>query len=142
MRKRQLAKILNNEEETLAFGQSLAQGLKKGSVLALYGDLGAGKTTLVKGIVSALTGIEVKEVVSPTFTYLQLYEYAPLICHFDLYRMKTAAQFIEMGFLDYLGEEGICLIEWPERIANLLPAHTVRVELVYANEKARGVYVS
>jgi tRNA threonylcarbamoyl adenosine modification protein YjeE len=96
-----LSKILLDEEETIQFGKELALDLKNNDLIALHGDLGAGKTTLVKGIVSEIAAVERRIVQSPTFTYLNIYETDPPLYHFDLYRLKSAEEFIQMGFLDF-----------------------------------------
>lgn len=133
--------IASTEEEMIEFGGELAQQLKRGAVVALHGDLGAGKTTLAKGVIAALTSISTPEVQSPTFTYLNIYEGELPIYHFDLYRLKSHEDFIQLGFLDFLGENGICLIEWAERIAPLLPPLTLHVELSHVGEGKRKIDV-
>ncbi len=120
--------FLQDEAETLAFGRNFGRELIFGDIVAFHGDLGAGKTTMIKGIIHALTGIEEREVQSPTFTTLNLYDGPPTIYHFDLYRMSNSQEFIEKGFLDFFGD-GICLIEWPERIPSLLPEGAIHVTL-------------
>ena len=133
--------IISNEEEMEKFGQQLASSLKSGDIVALHGDLGAGKTTLVKGIVGELTLLPKQTVQSPTFTHLHIYESELPIYHFDLYRLKGANEFIQLGFLDFLEENGICLIEWAERISSLLPPNTIHVELSQAGEGKRKIDV-
>ncbi|NGX37405.1 MAG: tRNA threonylcarbamoyladenosine biosynthesis protein TsaE [Chlamydiae bacterium] len=133
--------LLKTESETEKFGSELALKLKPRDVVALHGDLGAGKTTLVKGIVEMLASVSKREIQSPTFTYLSIYEAQTPIFHFDLYRLKDHNAFIQMGFLDYLNEEGICLIEWPDRIASLLPEHTLHIKLVHFEGSRRKIDV-
>lgn len=134
--------ISETESSTIQFGSELAQILRKGTTVALYGDLGAGKTTLTKGIVASLTGEDINQVQSPTFTYLNIYEdSATPICHFDLYRLKNAEAFIEMGFLDYFNDENICIIEWPERISSLISKYTIRVEMTHFESGKRRIDV-
>ncbi|HAT03257.1 MAG TPA: tRNA (adenosine(37)-N6)-threonylcarbamoyltransferase complex ATPase subunit type 1 TsaE [Candidatus Magasanikbacteria bacterium] len=120
-----------NQEETTLIGKDIASQLQGGDILLLHGDLGAGKTTLTKGIAKYF---EIDEVVSPTFTLMQEYtirnpksavpagrqEVRSLI-HIDTYRLKDEEQLVEIGVEDYLGApDTICLIEWPEKIKNLL----------------------
>ena len=133
--------LLNSESETELFGNELALKLKPGDIVALHGDLGAGKTTLVKGIVETLAAVSKREVQSPTYTYLSIYEASFPLFHFDLYRLKDDKAFIQMGFLDYLNEEGICLIEWPDRIASLLPERTLHVKLSHFEGNRRKIDV-
>lgn len=130
-----------SEAETKRFAQSFANILKPGSIIALHGELGAGKTTFVKGLIPAINGIEESQIQSPTFTYLHVFESPPPVYHFDLYRMRNAYAFLELGFLDYFDGEGICLIEWPERINALLPDHTIHIEILHIDEKKRQIDV-
>ncbi len=110
---------LASPDQTTQLGGQLASLLKPGDVIALYGDLGAGKTSLARGLIQALMQEEI-EVPSPTFTILQTYEtdIAPVF-HYDLYRLKTEDELFELGWEDTLS--GITLIEWPERAGTLLP---------------------
>lgn len=134
--------ITENAAQTLDWGRKWAQSLQTGDVIALYGDLGAGKTTLVKGIVEALTSVQSNEVVSPTFSYLNIYEGKVPLYHFDLYRLEGAQEFLDKGFLDFFEGEGICLIEWPDRIQNLLPKNTLHITLSYLEEETRRIHVT
>ncbi len=131
--------FLQNEESATAFGRELGAKLSPGAVVALYGELGAGKTTLIKGIAEAAAGIDPREVNSPTFTYLNIYSGKQEVYHFDLYRLSGAEDFISMGFEEYLTSSGVCCIEWPERIPSLLPARTLIVELTYASLTTRNI---
>ena len=116
-------------EATRALGARLAGRLRPGDVVALYGDLGAGKTHLVKGIVSGL-GLDPDDVASPTFVLIHEYPTRPPIYHFDAYRIERPDEFTRIGFEEYAAGDGICVVEWPERIEALLPAGTVRIRLV------------
>lgn len=122
-------KLLSSPEETIAFGAELATCLTDGRVVALYGELGVGKTTLAKGLISALTGVSCNEVTSPTFQYVAIYE-SPRgrVYHFDLWRLKNECEFLAAGFEEFL-TDGIAIIEWPERIQRLLPSSTVMVHI-------------
>ncbi|NGX39693.1 MAG: tRNA threonylcarbamoyladenosine biosynthesis protein TsaE [Chlamydiae bacterium] len=133
--------ITSSPSETQREGMRLARTLLPGSLVALFGDLGAGKTTLVKGIITELTSLSMDEIPSPTFTYLHTYEATPPIFHFDLYRLQNASDFTQMGFLDYFSEGGICLIEWPERIASILPKNTLTVTLSHLENGRRKIDV-
>lgn len=121
--------LTHSESETIQFGHELAKGLSTGDVVAFHGDLGSGKTTLIKGIIAALSGSKEREIQSPTFTYMNLYEGPVQIFHFDLYRLQKEATFLEMGFLDFLENQGISLIEWPSRIPSLLPKEALHITL-------------
>ena len=121
---------LQTAEQTLSFGSEFCSELKANQILALRGDLGAGKTTFVQGL---LKGFSISDTAqSPTFTYLQIYQGAVPIYHFDLYRLKNESDFIYLGFEDYLYAGGIAVIEWPERISSLIPDEAHLIELSYA----------
>jgi tRNA threonylcarbamoyladenosine biosynthesis protein TsaE len=126
-------------EETVGFGRQFGSKLGSGDIIALYGELGTGKTQVVKGICSALG---VKEVVnSPTFIIVNEYSSykIPFIFHFDLYRMRTTQEVIDIGFEDYFIRNGLIMIEWPELIKNILPSKTKNIYLSYNgnNENSR-----
>lgn len=119
-----------NESQTLALGQRLAKLLQPGDVVALYGDLGAGKTTFSRGLIQALLGDDM-EVPSPTYTLVQTYETpTTAIWHFDLYRIKHPEELYELGFDDAL--QDIALIEWPDHAGKLLPANRLSLEIEFA----------
>lgn len=118
---------LSSAEETIAFGRKLASLLPSKAIIALSGDLGAGKTTFVQGLALGL-GIQ-EPIQSPTFVLLNAYQ--NLLYHFDLYRLRQAADFTNLGFEEYFHLDGICAIEWPDRIETLLPENTYRVEFSY-----------
>lgn len=126
---------LASPEETFLFGRSVGQTLPSHTVLALYGDLGAGKTTFVQGLAAGL-GIE-EPITSPTFVILNVYEGKVPLYHFDLYRLKGTADFITQGFEEYLTKDGICVLEWPERIDSLLPPQTLSLHLEYTPTQGR-----
>lgn len=113
--------ISHNPGETFAAGQSLGAGLKPGDVVALDGDLGAGKTQFMKGIAAGL-GFE-GEVTSPTFTLLHEYTGGRLqMFHFDFYRVENEDEALRIGLDDYLGAGGVVVIEWAGKFPALLPA--------------------
>jgi tRNA threonylcarbamoyladenosine biosynthesis protein TsaE len=126
---------------TEALGARLASALYPGDVVFLVGGLGAGKTTLARGVVRAWTGVSDLEVPSPTFTLTQLYD-GPrgVLWHMDLYRLKQAAEALELGIEDAFAE-AVCLIEWPERLGPLAPVD--RFALSFLEDGAgRGVILS
>lgn len=127
--------LTDSWEETFEFGVKLGKQLHPNSILALYGDLAAGKTTLIKGIASALGHISADDVSSPTFTYLNIYQgEKQALYHFDLYRLKQPQQFMQMGFDEYLTAGGICCIEWAERIRSYLPKERIDILMEHQNE--------
>ena len=114
---------LPDETTTEQLGATLARRLKRGDIVGLKGELGAGKTTLARAIVRAAAGDPELIVPSPTFTLVEVYD-TPKgpYWHFDLYRLETPEQVYELGWEEALAE-GIVLVEWPERLGPLLPTH-------------------
>ena len=131
--------ITESVEETYALGTQLAAELDAGAVLALYGDLGTGKTHLVKGIAKGL-GLDPATVRSPTFTILHTYDEGrrPLY-HFDAYRVQTPDEFVELGFEEYVHGDGITCIEWADRVEDLLPPHTLHLTLSHVDAHRRRI---
>ncbi len=130
--------ISRSVADTFAFGRELAGQLRAGDVVALTGDLGAGKTVLVKGIAAGL-GVE-QEVTSPTFTIIHEYRGGRLpLVHVDLYRLDSLQQALAIGIEDYLGGDGVTVIEWAEKIEPLLPEHTRRIHLAIEDEHTRRI---
>lgn len=128
-----------SEEETIEWGRKLGALLRPGDVVALVGDLGAGKTHFVKGIASAW-GIETGSVSSPTFTIAQ--EYRGLdsdvaLYHLDLYRLDSEKELLQAGIEEYVLGDGICVIEWPQKAESLLPASTHIVKIVHGKGNER-----
>ena len=133
--------ISHSAAETLAFGRQLAATLQPGDVLALVGDLGAGKTCLVKGLAAGLGIAQV--VTSPTFTLIHEYTGGRYpLAHVDLYRLESPAAAVAIGIEDYLGGPGITVIEWAERIESLLPVGTKRIRLTAVDEQTRHIEVT
>ena len=123
---------LSDENATLALGAKLMKFLSPGHTVALTGDLGAGKTTLVRGMLQSVLG-EI-EVPSPTFTLVQTYELRNFeVWHCDMYRLERPQDGYELGLLDAF-EEAVCLIEWPDKIAPLLPKDIFAVDLQFEGE--------
>jgi len=125
---------LESAEKTEALGAALATLAEPGAVFALNGPLGAGKTCLARGLITALMPNTAEEIVSPTFTLVQTYETdAGMVWHFDCYRLKQPEDAIELGFEDALGD--ICIIEWPERLGNFLPQARIDITLTHDGER-------
>src|SRR5580704_1784787 len=127
-------------EETLGFGERLACELQPGDVIALSGDLGAGKTALVKGIARGL-GIT-QDVTSPTFTLVHEYIGGRLpLFHIDLYRLSNVEQALAIGIEDYLSGTGVTTIEWAEKAESLLPPDAARIHITSLSENTRRIEV-
>ena len=120
--------FLPDEAATLALGNRLAHVIEPGLYVALSGNLGAGKTTLTRGILRGL-GYQGK-VKSPTYTLVELYNLSKLdLYHFDFYRFNDPREWLDAGFRDYFEPRNICLVEWPERARDLLPVPDLTVSL-------------
>ncbi len=115
-----------NEKETALLGESMGKAAHPGSIYTLVGDLGVGKTVFTQGFAR---GLGIKEHVnSPTFTIMQVYEEGRLpFYHFDVYRIGDVEEMEEIGYEDCFYGEGVCLIEWANRIEEILPGHCVRI---------------
>jgi tRNA threonylcarbamoyladenosine biosynthesis protein TsaE len=112
--------------------------MNSGDVIALYGDLGAGKTVLAKGIAKGL-GIR-EEVTSPTFTLLRQYQGRLTLCHFDLYRIEDEQELEHIGFYDYLGGDNVCVIEWPENASEL--SANIRIHIKGSGSEERYIEIT
>ncbi len=134
--------ISNSPEETLEAGRAFAGRLRGGEVLALCGDLGAGKTHFAKGIVSGLGG-NPEEVTSPTFTLVHEYREGRLpVFHFDFYRLDEGGELRGIGWEDYLCEDGILLVEWADRFPQAFPSDTLYVRFLIGEGSSRILELS
>lgn len=138
--------VSHNPSETLNLGQGLARHLRGGDVLALSGELGAGKTVLIKGLA---TGLGIKRVVrSPSFNLMRVYKLPhPIrgiktLAHLDCYRLTAPSEAVDIGLLDYLADKKtLTVIEWPEKIKKILPKNrTQTIRLKVLNEFSRKIY--
>lgn len=128
-----------SEEETIALGERLASELPPKAVVLLIGNLGAGKTTLAKGIVKGLGAAPPEEVSSPTFTLI--HEYSPSVYHIDLYRLDRPEQVSTLGLDEIFDRTAVVLIEWGERFPQLMPEDRVEVRLRVTGENSREIRV-
>ncbi len=122
---------------TETFGRHLGELLFPGAVVALIGPLGAGKTNLVRAVAEGLHIPDVRHVSSPTFVLIQEYRARLPIYHFDAYRLRGAAEFTELGVAEYFEGDGVCLVEWADRVADALPAERLTIVLALTGSSAR-----
>ena len=127
--------LSKSREDTLAFAEQYALTLQPGDVVLLDGDMGAGKTVFTKGVAKGL-GIE-EEVTSPTYAYMN--DYDGRLFHYDCYRIESIEQAENLGLADYFDMGGICLIEWAQNIAPLLPRTVKRVVIKKLDENRRQI---
>lgn len=123
----QLEILLKNLEETEEFGIKLGSLLKKGDILCLNGDLGAGKTTMTKSIGLGL-GVE-EYITSPTFALINQYSGRLPVYHFDVYRLENAHELYDLGFDDYFYGNGVCVIEWADKIEKMIPKERMVIDI-------------
>jgi tRNA threonylcarbamoyladenosine biosynthesis protein TsaE len=133
------------ETETQNIAREIAENAHGGEVYLLTGELGAGKTTFAKGFLSAL-GVNTSDVVSPTFTLMQVYDVEgeiKMLIHIDTYRMKNTDEFLEIGALDYVGRpDTVTVIEWPELVIdNLIGLKTIPISIEKMNEDERVISI-
>lgn len=126
---------------TTAFGRKLGRLLFPGAIVALIGPLGAGKTHLVRAIAEGLEIDDSRAVSSPTFVLIQEYDARLPIYHFDAYRLKNPAEFADLGVHEYFEGDGVCLIEWADRVAACLPPEQLRITISPTGETARNFSV-
>ncbi|MSU75634.1 MAG: tRNA (adenosine(37)-N6)-threonylcarbamoyltransferase complex ATPase subunit type 1 TsaE [Candidatus Magasanikbacteria bacterium] len=151
----------HSDQETKDFGKKFASSLRSGDVVCLYGELGAGKTTLVKGIAEGL-GIK-DDITSPTFTLMNVYQIEPTpprrppargesptnyklqtLVHIDTYRLKNERELLDIGVEDYLGQPGtVTIVEWPEKVEGLLKnKKVIKITLEHGEKDERTINLS
>lgn len=132
-------KKITGEEQTRAFALELAEGLKKGDLIALSGDLGTGKTAFTRYIAEGL-GIT-ETVTSPTFTIIQEYRSGRLpLYHFDVYRVSDEEELFELGYEEYFYGDGVCVVEWADLIDDLLPEGALRIHIEYGQGEDERIF--
>jgi len=127
-------------EDTINFGKALGRLLNAGDILALQGTLAVGKTQLTKGIAQ---GLDISEAVtSPTFTIISEYYGRLPLYHMDVYRLSSPEDFLDLGVEDMLYGQGVCIIEWSEKIMSELPASTILIHIEPAEDSSRTITIS
>jgi tRNA threonylcarbamoyladenosine biosynthesis protein TsaE len=134
--------VTHSYEETIQAGREIGVGLKAPALILLSGDLGAGKTTLTKGIASGLGAAREEEVTSPTFTLVHKYEGATRVYHVDLYRIVSFADFETLGLEDVFSEPAVVIIEWSEKIELTSDWPTLRIHLEHVDEESRRITIA
>ena len=134
--------ITESPKKTKEFSKNLARELKPPKILALYGNLGSGKTTFIQGLAEGL-GIN-KRILSPTFVFIRRYSYGDGLkfYHVDLYRLDSERDVEAIGLKEILEEKAIIAIEWPEKVAKILPKDLVKIKLETINERSRKISIS
>lgn len=131
--------VMKNEQDTKNFGLELAKRLKPGSVIALIGDLGTGKTALTKAIAE---GMGIKQMItSPTFTIVQEYHDGRLpLYHFDVYRICDVEEMYEIGYEEYFYGQGVCIVEWADLIIDIIPEDAIKIHIEYGEFTDERIY--
>jgi tRNA threonylcarbamoyladenosine biosynthesis protein TsaE len=132
--------LSRSEADTLAIARALGTVLVPGDVVALTGELGAGKTVFCKGVGESL-GVSPERIVSPTFTIVTEHEGAVPLYHVDLYRLSSEWEAACIGLEEILNGEGVCLVEWPEIIVSLLPKHCIKVRFLFSDADGRRLNI-
>lgn len=131
--------VIQNELDTKRFGIELAQKLKPGDIVALIGDLGTGKTTLTKSIAEGLGITEM--ITSPTFAIVQEYMSGRIpLYHFDVYRLNSEEEMYELGYEEYFFGKGVCIVEWADKILELIPQDSIIISIEYGTNEEQRIY--
>ena len=130
---------MKNEEDTVRYGKKLAEELAPGDIVCLVGDLGTGKTALTKAIAAGL-GIT-EPIVSPTFNIVKEYHTGRLpLYHFDVYRVSDPDSLFEIGIDEYFNGDGVCIVEWADLIADLIPVGSRLINIYYGDNEGERIY--
>ena len=133
--------ISGSARETSDIARSIGEKLKGGEILALTGELGSGKTCFTGGIARGLGVDDKYRITSPTFTLINEYPARRTLYHFDVYRLKNYAEFEDLGYEEYLGGNGVVVIEWAEKIEEYLPEESLRIVFEYLDENRRKIVI-
>jgi tRNA threonylcarbamoyladenosine biosynthesis protein TsaE len=139
--KKNLRFTSTSPEDTLAIARALGAALRPGDVVALYGDLGAGKTLFCKGVGEAL-GIPPDRILSPTFTIVTEHAGPVPLTHIDVYRLAGRREADEIGMRELLSGDGVCLVEWADKIEELLPTDCIQVKFSFLGDDRREIAIA
>ena len=129
--------IMSSYLDTQKLGEKFAKNINSGDIILLYGELGSGKTTFIKGI---LKGMKFSgEVTSPTFSLINEYDAIEKVIHIDCYREENIDRWINLGIEDYFNESNIVIIEWPEILETIIPGKSLKIEINHINENTREI---
>lgn len=134
--------LTHSSEETIAQGREIGAKLKAPVLILLSGDLGAGKTTLTKGIAAGLGAAREDDVTSPTFTLVHKYEGSTRVYHVDLYRIEDLHDFETLGLEDIFSEQAVVIVEWPDRLKLRTDWRIVRIQLEHVTDDTRRILMS
>jgi tRNA threonylcarbamoyladenosine biosynthesis protein TsaE len=134
--------LTHSSEETIAQGREIGAKLKAPVLILLSGDLGAGKTTLTKGIAAGLGAAREDDVTSPTFTLVHKYEGRTRVYHVDLYRIEDLHDFETLGLEDIFSEQAVVIVEWPDRLKLRTDWRIVRIQLEHVAEDTRKILIT
>ena len=139
MREKKITFKSTSVDETIRFGEKLGRWLSPGHVIALVGELGAGKTTMVKGIVKGLGVTDRRAVKSPTFALVHRYKGHIPIYHFDAYRLKDTQEILDIGSDEMIYGNGVSIIEWADKVPECLPEEYLKITLIAVSENERTI---
>ena len=138
---RKPSEITRSAEETMELGRRLAREIQAPRIVLLVGDLGTGKTTLAKGLISGLGACAPEDVVSPTFSLVHEYEGDPKVYHIDLYRLDRVPEFETLGLDDLWDEDAVVLIEWGEKFSGQIPRPRMEIHIIDKGDDNREISV-
>jgi tRNA threonylcarbamoyladenosine biosynthesis protein TsaE len=131
----------STEAETIELGRRIGRSLGRGAVVLLIGELGAGKTTIAKGIIEGLGAAQPDDVASPTYTLIHEFGEDPKVYHIDLYRIERTSEVLSLGIDEVLDGEAVVLVEWGERFPGLWPPDRIEIRLAWVDDSAREVRI-
>jgi len=132
--------LSKSPRETKKFGEDLGKKLKPGDVVALIGDLGAGKTCFTQGLMKGL-GVASKNVTSPTFVLMNVYNGRLPVYHFDVYRLNGVREMDDLDYEDYFYGDGVAIVEWADKIEEILPTNSCKIYFTVESEKERKIEI-